>query len=223
MKRTIAAVAVSVGLVFGGGSVAEAAITQVPSEPIKVTVNAPDVWYRTTLRTNTTLEGVHYASIWLMAPATGVMMISGQGRTESPDVKVAAQLYAVDVSPSWGLVDGVAVDDIDGRSRAITLDVRRASKVGLKAVDRGPLAVLNVTVRHYSGDEAAKWIPSQKSPVRVQERVQGEWVAVKSSVTDRDGKATVLVRKSPGRHIYRVIRPNGATVWGATSPTRSVG
>lgn len=224
--RGIVGAVVTAVMVAGGSSVAEARVTLVPSDPVKVVVKEPVPSFTATLRTNTTLDGKHYASIWINSPVSGHLLFAGEGGGESRDVSVTGDVFTDEVKPHWGLVDAMAVDDVDGRSTGLTLDVRRRTRVSITRVTKlhSGVTFVSVSVQHYNGDGlAGKYIPSKSSPVQLQERTLGRnWGKVDSTVTDSNGAATLVVSATPGRHIYRVYRPNGATVWSAISKTRVV-
>lgn len=221
--RGIVGVIAAAVMVGSGVSVAEARVTQVPSAPVRVVVNVPVPSFQALLKTNTTLDGKHYASLWFVSPVTGRLTFAGEGGGESATVRVLADLDAASIAPHWGLVDGVAVDDVDGRSTPVTLDVRRRSRVFLSrpTVSRGKVSFV-AGVQHYDGGVSETYIESKKSPVRLQERIDGKWVHLSTARTDSEGMATLVATASPGRHRYRVYRPNGATVWSAVSLSRAV-
>lgn len=224
MKRIIGGVVLTVAMVVGGASVAEARVTQVTPTPVRVVVRSPESAYRAVLRTNTTTLGNHYASIWLVSPNTGRMTFSAEGRSRSADVPVLGTLVSEFIAPYWGLVDAMAVDDADGRTTPMTLDVRRRSRVTMDVprIDRGRV-VVSAVVEHYNGaGSAGKYIPSKKSPVQLQELTSSGWVLVALGVTDGGGLVTVMGSAGPGEHRYRVRRPDGATVWAAASKSRVV-
>ena len=104
--------------------------------------------------------------------------------------------------------------------------VRRVSVVGGYASVAGYAAtpgygMVNIMIqtRHRVGTGYA---PSAYSPVQVQRLVAGTWRTVLVVTTDRTGLAWRTIVAPSGRQAYRYVRPQGATVTAATSPTMIV-
>ena len=104
--------------------------------------------------------------------------------------------------------------------------VRRVSVVGGYASVAGYAAtpgygMVNIMIqtRHRVGTGYA---PSAYSPVQVQRLVAGTWRTVLVVTTDRTGLAWRTIVAPSGRQAYRFVRPQGATVTAATSPTMIV-
>lgn len=221
MKRIVTGIVTAGLVVVGVAPVAEARVTEVVPI-IKVVVGGPVATYRTPVRTNTTLYDTHYASTWIQYPG-GRQLFSGEGRSRAATVPVLGEVQSDFMNNVWGLTDGVAVDDVDGRSTAVVFDVRRRTKVGLTAsVLGGSTVLLGARVTHYDA-VTGRYINSRLSPVRLQELIGGKWVTVKNVKTDTAGRASgLVVPATAGSHRFRALRPNGATVWSAASLSRVV-
>jgi hypothetical protein len=108
-----------------------------------------------------------------------------------------------------------------GGSDAVTIAVRRQSRVSMTAAVRDGRVRIAARATHWSPDEGRQ-IASRQSPVQVQELQAGGWVTVETATTSADGLASAVVTAGPGENVYRVIRPSGATVSAATSSTHEV-
>jgi hypothetical protein len=110
-------------------------------------------------------------------------------------------------------------DDADGGVRTILIDLRRLSRVSLTHAEfrsDGRVA-LAVRVLHFD-PKLARFAPSRLSPVRLQEKLNGTWTTIATVTTGASGLAGALVPAGPGAHLYRAVRPSGATVLAAKSP-----
>jgi hypothetical protein len=210
------AIAIVAGLSVGSARPAAAAVERV-SAPARVVVDSPTETIPVSVRTSAAVDGTHGASVWIGYPGADSMSVGGYGVAKGQAVTVRTELDTRRIT-RWGALDLIASDDADGDTRALTVDVRRRSNVAIThhEVSGGKVA-LAVRVRHYQPGRG--YISSQRSPVRLQESVAGRWVTRATVTTTVDGLAGARLPLAPGVHRFRAVRPDGASVWSATSQT----
>jgi hypothetical protein len=193
------------------------------SLPSSVTISQRTVSFSGTVQIASTSTGLRSASLWFRYPGLASASRIGTAISRRPGfLVVTASLDATRVTP--GLNQLEVRDDADGDTRTILFDLRRQSRVMITHAEYrsdGRVA-LAVKVWHYD-PKAGRFAPSKLSPVRLQERVDDRWVSVGQVTTGADGLAGALVPAGPGRHDYRAVRPDGATVRTATSKTIRTG
>jgi hypothetical protein len=203
-------------LVTGLSSAARADVGAV-SLPQTLPIAERTLSFSGTVRVGATTTGLRSASLWFKYPDTAAAVRIGTATSRRPGfLVVTASLDATRITP--GLNQVQVKDDADDDTRTITLDLRRRSRVKITeaAVRTDGRVALAVQVSHYD-PKLGRFAASRLSPVRLQERIDGAWVTVGQITTDRAGLAETLLLAGPGRHDYRAVRPNGATVLTATS------
>jgi hypothetical protein len=191
------------------------------SLPTAVTISSKTLILTGTVRVSTSGTGVRSARLWFRYPNTGSATLVGSAVSGRPGyLAISARLDATRIVPGQNRL--LVVDGADGGSRTVALDLRRQSRVAITHAEyRRGWAALAIRLIHYEPKSGA-FIASRLSPIRVQEKVDGAWVTLISVTTDRLGLAGAVVPASPGVHLYRAVRPDGATVRTATSLTTSV-
>ena len=186
--------------------------------PVRVVVDSPTEPFTAVVATTAGAGRVHAASVWVGYPGDAALTLAGSATSVTSAVPVRGQLDTRRIT-SWGAMTAVAVDDADGRSRAVGLNVRRRSVARLThaEVDGGRVR-LGARVTHYD-PVAGRYVSSKLSPVRFQEQAGAGWVTVATGQTTGDGLTGAVLAAAPGVHRFRVARPDGATVWGSVSAT----
>jgi hypothetical protein len=189
------------------------------SLPTQVVISERLVKFSGTVKLGSTTTGLRSASLWFRYPNATSATRVGTATSRRPGfLVVTAGLDASRITPGLNQVE--VKDDADGDSRSITLDLRRQSRVKITRAEvrsDGRVA-LAVKVAHYD-PRLGRFAPSRLSPVRLQEKIGADWVPVGRVTTDATGRATTLVTLGSGAHVYRAVRPDGATVRAATSRT----
>jgi methionine-rich copper-binding protein CopC len=160
-------------------------------------------------------EGWHHVTI--LAPAGERLLEAGHGASKTADVVVRVTLATKYLTP--GTQNELVVqDDVTGDWSTLPLDVRRRSRLTLThaAPQTGGTLLVRGLLRHYSL-EAGRFVPSRKSPIRVQQLVNGRWLTLADAATNPSGMVGVAVRPLPGHVVLRLSRPTGATVTATTS------
>ena len=190
------------------------------SLPTAVTISSKTLTLAGTVRVSTAGTGVRSAGLWFRYPNTTSATLVGHATSSRPGfLAITGRLDATRIVPGQNRL--LVVDGADGGRRIIVLDLRRQSRVAITHAEyrRGRVA-LAVRLTHYE-PKSGVFIASRLSPVRVQERIDGNWITLISVTTDRLGLAGAVVPAGPGVHLYRAVRPDGATVRTATSLTTS--
>jgi hypothetical protein len=209
---------------LGTAAPARAAVTALTA-PARATIGAGTVTVAVTIGVDAGADGRHRASVWYRYPgdpaATRVARLST--RRAGP-VVVRARLDATRVAfgPNRLAVTDDSLDTAGAGATdapAVTVDTRRRSRVAITRAEpvRDGIVVLTVRVTHYAPLKG-RYVASRLSPVRLQEKVSGAWVTRATGTTSAAGVATATLTAPSGPHTYRAVRPNGATVWSATSP-----
>ncbi|MFI7586051.1 hypothetical protein ACIB24_03125 [Spongisporangium articulatum] len=209
-----------------------AALTLLPATPaaadvhgqsntIKVVVDAPKETITLPIVTSASADGSHSATLWIHYPDDPVYTLAGATAGSGASVTLKATLDTRKIT-RWGALQADVVDDTDGSSTTIDLDVRRRSQAMLnhaevRTAPSGCQVALGARVRHYS-PAARDYVASKRSPVRFQEYTKGRWATAKTATTTDDGLSGATVTAAPGKHVYRAWRPDGATVWADASP-----
>ena len=193
------------------------------SLPTSLTIADRTLSFSGTVRVGSTTTGLRSASLWFTYPDAAVATRIGTATSRRPGfLVVTACLDAARITPGLNRVQ--VKDDADGDTRTIMLDLRRRSRVTITHAEFGSdgRVALAIKVSHYD-PKRGRFVASKLSPVRLQEKVSGSWVPVAQVTTDATGLAGALLKAGPGRHDYRAIRPDGATVLAATSKTIRTG
>jgi hypothetical protein len=187
--------------------------------PTDAAISATALRLAGTVRVDSAGNGLKSASLWFRYPDTGVLSRVGRATSRRPGfLAITATIDTTRIVA--GANQLTVVDDTDGDSRTINLDLRRVSRVSITHAEfraHGRIA-LAVRATHYD-PRSNHFVGSKLSPVRLQEKLSGTWTTIASATTDSSGLAGALVPAASGVHYYRVVRPDGATVLGATSLT----
>jgi len=167
-------------------------------------------------------QSLRPAVLWFSYPAdarptrVGSAVPAGPGR-----LQLTLRLDAARITPGPNWLQSI---DTAGGWRAIELDLRRLSRVAITDAELRPAARIGMAVRvmHYD-PKLDRFVPSQLSPVRLQEEIDGRWVTQAHVVSNVLGRARTTFPAGSWRHYYRAVRPEGATVRGATSLIVRVG
>jgi hypothetical protein len=227
MKRiTIAALLITSVLVpavvtgLSGPARADVAAVALPTV---VTISERTLSFSGTVQIGSSTTGLRSASIWFQYPDRATATRVGTATSRRPGfLVVTASLDATRITPGRNWIQ--VRDDTDGGTRAIALDLRRRSRVAITHAEYrsdGRVA-LAVKVSHYD-PKLGRFMPSKRSPVRLQERVGDAWVPLGQITTNAAGLAGSLVPAGAGLHDYRAVRPDGVTVRAATSKTIRTG
>jgi hypothetical protein len=211
----VLATAVQTGL---AGS-ARADVIAVSLPPV-ASISSPTLALSGTVRLSSDGTGRRSAALWIRYPdATAATKVGSVTSRRPGFLAITARIDARRIVPGPNQLQ--LIDAADGSSRTITVDLRRETRIAITHAEfrtRERVAVA-VRVQHFDPKQNA-FIASRLSPVHVQEKVDGGWVTRAELTTDASGLAgVVLPAATAGNHYYRAIRPDGATVWTATSLT----
>ena len=218
-----------------GGAAAKAAKT-VRVQPV-VTLPAKVVVSKSTLTLTGSVSGVTATtatslSLWFTYPnSTTAVKIGGVSADSQGMLTVTAQLNAARIAMGLNTIQvrdaaGSSATSAQTGAGSATFDVRRRSRIRITQVVFRPTAsgfaaAAAIKVMHFD-PKSAQYIDSRLSPVRLQELVNGGWVTRAEVTTNVHGVATATFAATAGRHTYRAVRPNGATVWSAVSTETTV-
>jgi hypothetical protein len=223
MKRIVAEVVLFTSVLV------PAAVTALPvsaradvvavSLPTAVPIAERTLTFNGTVRLGSTTTGLRTATLWFRYPNALEDTQIGTATSRRPGfLVVTANLDSTRIIP--GLNRVWVRDEADGDTRTVLLDLRRRSRVTITHAERRSAGRiwLAVKVSHYD-PKLGRFAPSRLSPVKLQERVGGTWVTAGQVTTGTSGLAATLVPAGPGKHEYRAVRPDGASVLTATSRT----
>jgi hypothetical protein len=169
---------------------------------------------------------VRALSLWFTYPGSKTpVKIGGVSADSKGMLTVTAQLNAARIAMGLNTIqirEGASSSASATGAAVATVDVRRRSRVKIvnavfKPTTAGFAAAVAVQVSHFD-PKTVTYLGSRLSPIRLQELVGGTWVTRASATTNATGLATATFAATAGKHTYRAVRPNGATVWSATSP-----
>jgi hypothetical protein len=193
------------------------------SLPTTVSIADQTLTFSGTVRVGSSTSGLRSASLWFRYPDMFAATRVGTATSRRQGFLIlTASLDATRIVP--GMNQFQVRDDTNGDIRTVALDLRRRSRVMLT---QGELRAdghveLAVKVSHYD-PKLGSFAPSRLSPVRLQEKIGDAWVPRTQVTTGGSGLARVLVTAEPGVHVYRAVRPDGATVLAATSKSIRIG
>lgn len=192
---------------------ARADTARTAAAPVPVTISSRTA----TLTVHAAATGIRagWRHVTILAPAGARLLEVGHGASRTADVPVRVTLATRWLKP--GTENELVVqDDVTGEWSTISLAVHRRSELSLTYLDPKPSGQVLVrgALRHY---KAGRYVPSRKSPVRVQQLVDGRWTTLATSTTNRAGTIVATVHPLPGAVALRLSRPTGATVTAAVS------
>jgi len=216
---TSTVIAVSVLISAGVTALAAPARAEVVavSLPTSAAISSKTLTLTGTVRVAVSGAGLRSAGLWFQYPGAALPTLVGSASSRRPGfLSITARLDTTRIVPGRNRLQ--VIDAADGGSRIITLDLRRQSRVAITHAEPRSRAriALAVRVMHYNPKTSA-FIASRLSPVRIQEKVGTSWVTLITVTTDKLGLAGAEVPAGPGAHVYRAVRPDGATVLAATS------
>jgi hypothetical protein len=198
---------------------AQADVVAVSLPPV-ASISAPVLTLSGTVRLTSAGSAQRSATLWIRYPDATTSTKVGAVTSRRPGfLAITARIDATRIVPGPNQLQ--LIDPSDGSSRTITVDLRRETRIAITHAEfrtRGRVAVA-VRVQHFDPRRNA-FVASRLSPVHLQEKVDGDWVTRAELTTDASGLAGAMVpATTAGNHYFRAIRPDGATVWTATSLT----
>jgi hypothetical protein len=215
LVSTVATVA-ALATVVAAPAQAEVVAVALPST---ATITSKTLTLTGAVRVGRSDSGVRSAAAWFVYPGAALPTLVGTTSSRRPGflaITVRIDATRVVAGPNQLQI----IDAADGDSRIVPLDLLRQSRVAITHAEprsHGRMA-LAVRVTHYN-PKTDKFIASRRSPIRLQERVNGSWVTLITVTSDKLGLAGAAVPAGPGVHLYRAVRPDGETVRTATSLT----
>ena len=191
--------------------------------PTTLTISSRMLTLTGTLRLSSAGTGLRSAALWFSYPGDPAATRVGSASSRRPGfLAISARIDASRIVPGNNRLE--VVDVASGQRRAITLDLRRQSRIAITHAEFRPhgQVALAVRVTHFDPKLNA-FAASRLSPVRLQENLNGVWVTLAEVRSDALGLAGAVLPAGPGQHSYRAIRPEGATVRTATSATFQTG